>query len=90
MTSLESKYGAFMFRKNSDAIFQAWNLNYSNVKSREIYPEDRKMAKLKPLLSKAKRKQCLSPNEKEEHDRIKLLSKKVEIVQGKEESKEQS
>ncbi|CAI2366556.1 unnamed protein product [Moneuplotes crassus] len=66
-------------RKNSEAIFKAINVNYSSAISREIFPEDRKIKKLRFILEKAKRKQCFSKEEKEEHDKIKVLSVRSSI-----------
>ena len=58
---------------NSDAIFKAWNLNFSQASSRNYYPEDRKIKKLSFYLDKAKKKMWLTKNEQEEKNKIKLI-----------------
>ena len=80
MTSQESMGSSInIYRKNAEAIFKAVNINYTGTITRDIFPEDRKIKKLRYILDKAKRKQWFAPEEKEEHDRIKLLSIKSKI-----------
>ena len=59
------------YRQNSEAIFKSLNMNYTRMTNREIMPIDKEIKKLSYILNKAKRRQCLTPQEKAEHDRIK-------------------